>query len=206
MTNYDYDPEAAGKADDVASRIDTSAAYIGRFKAVYAIKSEKTGTEGIYFEFQSPGGGSADFSVYTRKEDGTTTFGMNQVQAMMTILQLRGLRSVPGKFEAYDSDEGKRVEKQGEVFPDLLDKDIGLVLQKERYTKNNGSEGFRMNLYGIFDPKTRLTASEIRERKVQPEKLEKILRSLKDKDTRKTGGATAEPAQPSVGAVEGGSF
>lgn len=198
--NYDYDPEAAGKADDVASRIDTSNAYIGQFKVVHAITSTK-GTEGIHFEFNSPGGGSASFDVYTRKEDGTPTFGNNQIQAMQAILGLRGLRSVPGKFEAWDNDAGKRVETEGEVFPELCGKDIGLVLQKEKYTKNNGQEAFRMNLYGVFHPVTRFTASELKEKKAQPEKLEKMLRSLKDKDSRKA--PVAEPAQPAVGGVDG---
>lgn len=201
---YGYDPEAAGKADDVASRIDTSAAYIGRFKIAHAIKSAKTGTEGIHFEFNSPGGGSASFDVYTRKEDGTPTFGQNQIQAMMAILGLRGLKSKIGRFEAWDNDEGKRVEVEGETFPDLCDKDIGLVLQKEKYTKNDGKEAFRMNLYGIFHSVSKLTASELKEGKVQGEKLEKMLRSLKDKDSRKA--VTPEPAQPQVGGVESGSF
>lgn len=201
MAEYSYDPEAAGKADDVASRIDTSAAYVGRFKVVHDILSSK-GTEGLHFEFNSPGGGSAGFDVYTRKEDGTPTFGNNQIQAMMAILGLRGLKSVPGKFEAWDSDEGKRVEQEGQTYPDLCDKDIGLVLQKERYTKNNGQEGYRMNLYGIFHPVTKFTASELKEKKAAPEKLEKMLRSLKDKDTRRAG--TVEPAQPSVGGALSG--
>jgi hypothetical protein len=201
-TSYEYDPEAGSKADDVASRIDTSAPYIGRFKTAHTIKSERTGTEGIHFEFNSPGGGSASFDVYTRKEDGTPTFGWNQVQAMMTVLGLRGLRSVLGKFEQYDFDAGKRVEVEGEIFPDLCEKDIGLVLQKELYTKGDGKEGFRMNLYGIFHPVSRLTASELKDRKTQPEKIEKMLRSLKTKDSRKA--VAPEPSQPAVGAGEGG--
>ena len=199
--NYDYDPDAAGKADDVASRIDTSAAYVGKFKVAHAIKSAKTGTEGIHFEFVSPGGGSAGFDVYTRKEDGTPTFGNNQIQAMMGILGLRGLTSRVGKLEAWDNDEGKRVETEGETFPDLCGKDIGLVLQKEKYTKNDGKESFRMNLYGIFHPESKFTASELKEKKAAPEKLEKMLRSLKDKDSRKP--SATEPAQPAMGAVTG---
>ncbi len=198
--NYDYDPDAASKADDVAGRIDTSAAYIGQFKVAHAMKS-RTGTEGIHFEFASPGGGAASFDVYTRKEDGTPTFGNNQLQAIMAILGLRGLKSVEGKFEAWDNDAGKRVETSGETFPDLCGKDIGLVLQKEKYTKNNGQEGYRMNLYGVFHSVSRLTSSEIKERKTAPEKLEKMLRSLKDKDSRKA--VVPETPQPQVGGVEG---
>lgn len=198
--NYDFDADAASKADDVASRIDASAAYIGQFKVVHAFKSIK-GTEGMHFEFMSPGGGSASFDVYTRKEDGTPVFGSNQIQAMMAILGLRGLKSVEGKFEAYDFDVGKRTERSGDIFPELAGKDIGLVLQKEKYTKNNGQEGYRMNLFGVFHPVSRLTSSEIKERKATPEKLEKMLRSLKDKDSRKA--VVADTPQPSVGGVEG---
>ena len=199
-TSYEYDESAASKADDVASRIDQSAAYIGRVKVAYAIKA-KSNTEGIHFEFESPGGGSANFDLYTRKEDGTVVFGMNLVQAMMTVLGLKGLTTTKAKYEQYDFDQGKRVEVEGEIFRDLMDKDIGLVLQKEKYTKQDGKESFRMNLYGVFHSMTRLTASEIKDRKQQPEKLEKILRSLKDKDSRVA--ATTEPAQPSVGVPSG---
>lgn len=200
-TNYAYDPEAAGKADDVASRIDTNGAYIGTFKVVHTIKSERTGTEGIHFEFNSPGGGSAMFDVYTRKEDGTATFGMNQINAMMSILGLRGLTTTEGEFEGFV--DGKRETVRGEIFPDLMNKQIGLVLQKEMYTKQDSKEGFRMNLYGIFHPESRLTASELKDKKTQPEKLEKMLRSIKTKDSRKP--ASNEPAQPAAaGVTEGG--
>jgi single-strand DNA-binding protein len=200
-TNYEFDPESGAKADDVASRIDTSAAYIGQFKLAHAMKSSK-GTEGIHFEFTSPGGGSASFDIWTKKEDGTTVWGMNQLNAMMSILGLRGLRAVEGEFEAYDADSGKRVPTKGEVFPELCNKDIGLVLQKELYTKNDGKEGYRMNLFGIFHPVSRLTASELKDRKSAPEKIEKMLRGLKTKDSRRA--VAAEPAQPAVGAGEGG--
>jgi hypothetical protein len=198
-TSYEYDEASASKADDVASRIDQSAAYIGRFKTAYAIKSKNTNTEGVHFEFESPGGGSANFDLYTKKEDGTVVFGMNLVQALMAVLNLKGLKTVRGKYEQYDFDAGKRVEVEGDVFVDLLEKDIGVVLQKEKYTKSDGKEAFRMNLYGVFHPVTRLTASEIKDRKQTPEKIEKILRSLKDKDSRRE--VAAEPSQPSVGAA-----
>lgn len=201
VTTYEFDESAASKADDVASRIDQSAAYIGRFTDAHAIKA-KSGTAGIHFEFKSPGGGLAGFDIYTRKEDGTATFGMNQLSAIMSILGLKGLTARPGKFEAWNNDTGKREETDGEVFVDLLDKDVGLVLQKEKYTGQDSKERSRMNLFGVFHPVSRLTASEIKERKQTPEKLEKMLRSLKDKDSRTA--VAAEPAQPGAGAPSGG--
>lgn len=201
--NYDYDPEAASKADNISMRIDRSDAFIGQVKEAHAIKSENTGTTGIHFEFTSQDGGMAGFDVYTHKSDGQPTFGNNQIQALMALLGLRGLKSVSGKFEAMDWDAGKRVERDGEVFPDLCNKDIGFVLQKELYNrKSDGKESYRMNLLALFHPVSRLTSSELKEGKVKPEKLEKVMKSLKDKDSRnKTGGS--EPAQPAVGGVEG---
>lgn len=197
--SYDYDENSAGKADDVANRIDKSDAYIGKFKNAHAIKSANTGTEGIHFEFEAPGGGNAGFDVYTRKADGSQIFGGNQVNAMQAVLGLRGLRSQPGKHNAFV--EGKLVEVDGEVFPDLCGKDIGLVLQKEHYTKSDGNHSFRMNLFGVFQASTKLTASELKDRKTTPEKLPKMLRGLKDKDSRVA--ATPEPSQPTVGAESG---
>jgi hypothetical protein len=194
--NYDYDENAASHSDDVANRIDKCGAYIGSFKRVNAFTSSK-GTEGIHFEFDVPGGGLTSFDCYTRKEENgqpKTLFGLNQVQAMMAILKVRGLQSKPGKIEEWV--DGKKVEGEGEVFPDLENKRIGLVLQQELYTKNNGQDGYRMNLFGVFDPESRLTASEIKDRKVQPEKLERMLRGLKVKDSRKA--KENEPVQPSI--------
>jgi hypothetical protein len=200
-TQYEFDESAASKADDVAGRVDQSGTYIGTFKMARPMKSSK-GTEGVAFEFVSPGGGSADFTLWTRKEDGSAVFGMNQLQAIMAVLNVRGLKASKGKFTAFDADSGTRLEQEGEVFSELIGKSIGVVLQKELYTKNNGAEGFRMNLYGIFHAESKLTASEIKERKTTPEKLEKMLRSLKTKDSRRA--VAPEPVQPALTAE--GSF
>lgn len=197
--SYTFDEDSAASADNVANRIDQSAAYIGRFKSVNAMKSAQKGTEGVHFEFESPGGGTAGLDLWTKKADGTTVFGINQLMAMQAVLGLRGLESRSGKYEAFV--DGKRQEVEGQVFPQLIDKDIGLVLQKELYTKQDGKEGFRMNIQGVFHPTSKMTASEIKERKTTPEKLEKILRGLKNKDSRTAH--AAEPAQPGVGADAG---
>lgn len=197
--SYDFNADDAAKADNVASRIDQSGAYIGRFKSVNTMKSANKGTQGVHFEFDSPGGGSASFDLWTKKEDGTSVFGVNQLQAMQAVLGLKGLNSVTGRYEAFV--DGKRQEVMGQVFPTLQDRDIGLVLQKELYTKGDGKEGFRMNLFGVFHPVSRLTASEIKEGKTTPEKVEKMVRGLKTKDSRVA--QVAEPSQPAVGADAG---
>lgn len=200
-TSYSYDEEAAGRADNVANRIDTSDAYIGRFKSVNAMKSERTGTKGVHFEFEAPGGAVTNFDLWTEKDDADKTklFGYSQLMAIMAIMGLKGLKSVKGKYDGFV--DGKRAEVEGEVFPELTNKDIGLVLQKELFTKQDGKESYRMNLFGIFHPTSRLTSTEIKEGKRTPEKLEKMLRGLKTKDSRTA--VAAEPSQPNVGAPSG---
>lgn len=197
-----FNEELAGKADDFANRLDTSGAYIGTFLRAEATTSQ-AGTEGIVFEFDGGSAGKTEFTLWTRKEDGSTAFGMNFVQALMLMFGLRNLRSVAGKVMRWDEDANGRVEQDGEVFPDLVGKRIGVVLQKELTTKRSGGDSYRMNLYGVFHHESKLTASEIRERKVQPAKLDKLLKSLKDKDNRK---ASAEPAQPSMAPAPSGTF
>lgn len=201
--SYDYDEEAAGHADDFANRINENGPYVGQFTRAEANVSSGKGTHGIYFEFECPGGGKTGFTLYTKKADGSIiNVGMNKVQAMMTIFGLKsGLKGVPGKVQVYNEDTGQREEGDGTVFPDLLGRDIGLVMQKELYTGTDGSERSRMNLLMAFDAKTKLSASEIKERKVKPEKLEKALKGLKTVDKRVA--KAAEPSQPAVGAPTG---
>ncbi|HEX7766303.1 MAG TPA: hypothetical protein VF443_06280 [Nitrospira sp.] len=200
--DYTYDEEAAGHADDFANRIDENGPYIGQFTRVEEIVSANTRTKGMRFEFEVPnGGGKAQFSLYTEKEDGTRIFGFNLVQAMMSLLNLRGLKAQPGKVMQFDEDQGRSVEVDGTRYPELENKDIGVILQKELYTKNDGKDGYRMNLATVFDPVSKLTASEKKERKAKPEKVERIIRSLKTKDSRKK--VAAEPGQPAVGAPAG---
>jgi hypothetical protein len=72
----------------------------------------------------------------------------------------------------------QEVTKQAQVFPDLCNKPIGLLLETEDYTKTDGSLGTRMVIAGIFQADTELTASEILDQKTKPEQLEKMVARL----------------------------
>lgn len=192
---FTYNEEQAAKADDIANRIDTSGAYVGVLTRAEATESQG-GTQGLVLELDAGSAGKCEFTLWTRKEDGSSAFGMAFVQSIMMMMGLRGLRSVAGRVSRWDNDTNQRVEVDGEVFPDLLGKRIGLVLQKELTSKKSGGDSYRMNLYGVFHHESRLTASEMKERKTMPAKLDKLLKSLKDKDSRKP--SAAEPATPSM--------
>lgn len=198
---YNYNEQSAVKADDAASRIAEQGPYVGKFVRAEAVLSARTGTHGIAFAFEAPGQGTTDFTLWTQKEDGTPIFGMNMVNAIMFLIGVKSLKSAPGKVERYDEEARARVEVDGDVFPDLCNKPIGIVLQKELYSKDSGGDGSRMNLYGLFQPETKLMMSEIKERKTTPVKLERLLKGLKVKDGRKA--VANEPAQPSLGVAAG---
>lgn len=201
--NYEFDEEAASHADDFANRINENGMYIGQFTKAEDVTSAEKGTKGVYFEFECPGGGKTNFTLYTKKASGEViNVGMNKLQAIMLILGIKsGLRAVAGKVSKYNNDTNEREEVDGLVFPDLLGKDIGIVMQKELYTGNDGKDRDRMGLLMTFHPGTKLSASEIRERKAKPEKLEKTLKTLKTIDKREK--RAAEPSQPAVGAPAG---
>ena len=197
-SKYTYDEQSALDADKAASQLTEGGGYVGQFKKVWDIVSENTGTEGLAFETTVPGVGELEFNLYTFKEDGTPVFGKSFVDAMQFLFGLKELKGESGLIMKYDADEKKRVEVEGIVYPELCGKPIGLVFERELYSTNKGGTGSRLNLKGVYQPETRLMVSEIKERKVTPIKLERLLKQVeKVKDSRK--GVAAEPSQPSLG-------
>jgi len=186
--SYEFDESSAMKAE--AGRIDTSGAYVCKIMKAEAQVSQG-GTHGVMLAVSSEGNGEAEFTLWTKKEDGTPVFGYNQLQSVMMLTGVRSLRGAKGKVSKWDNDTNERVEAEGTAFPDLVGKMVGLVLQKELYTTTSGKTAFRMNLSASFHYETRLTCSEMKERKVTPEKLERILARLKDKDSRKVSAENA---------------
>lgn len=191
--SFEYDDAAAAQGD--REPISTGP-YVGKFThAAYLSNAE--GSEGIEFTFEGPGQGTARFKLWTKSKEGKKTVGYNQLQAIQFLFNLKGLKSATGKVQAWNDTTGKFEEVDGDVFPELCEKPIGVVLQKEHTSKKSGGDSFRFNLVGQFQPETRLTASEIKEHVTKPTKIDKILKGLKDKDSRKN--APTETAQPSMG-------
>jgi hypothetical protein len=203
---YQYNEVAALEADKAASRITEGGAYVGAFKKVWAVEAD-SGAQGIGFVFESPGNGTIEFTQYTIGKDGNEIRGANFVNAMMFMLGLKSLKSETGTIEVYDKDQGRRVEIEGEVFPTMCGKPLGLMFQRELRSYTNPQTGVsknqdNLNLEAVFQPETRLLLSEIKERKTTPVKYDRMLKMCsKVKDNRKA--EAAEPSQPSVGAETG---
>ena len=174
---YQLDANAARHADTAGATIKEIGKYVGEFIQAKDVVTKKGG-RGIEFIFKSQGGQKANLAIYTTGANGDRYQGYDALMAIMTCLQLRGIKPAPGKVTRYDFEAKKEVVEDGTVFPDLH-KPIGVLLETEDYEKKDGSIGTRMVLKNVFQPGTELTASEILDKKTQPELLTKMVEGLR---------------------------
>lgn len=189
---YALDQNAARKADSTGNQINEIGKYTGKFTQAEDIVA-KTGTKGVALNFESSDGQKARVSLYTMKSDGSRIMGFDALMAVMTCLQLKGIKPSPGTVTFWDNDQKKECTREGSVFPDLCGKPIGLLLETEEYEKNDGSLANRMVLAGVFQAASELTASEILDRKTTPAQLEKLVARLHHRPFK---GAKKPPAYP----------
>jgi hypothetical protein len=206
---YGLNPDAARKGDERSGRILEIGAFEGVFKRAEHVVSQKKGTTGIEFDFETPERQTATFSLWTLNKEGKELFGYGMVQALMTCLRVRQLVPVQAMVKKYDRNSNGQIDVQAEVFRDLMGKNVGVLFETEDYLKNDGTLGLKVNCAGFYDAATRLTASEILDKKVQPLKLAQNIKTLKHKAYKRPvgGGNAGHPNAPGNGyAGESGGF
>lgn len=186
---YQLDTQAARHADTAGATIKELGKYVGEFIQAEDIKTKKGG-RGVAFVFKSTSGQKANLAIYTTSKDGEHYQGYDTLMAIMTCMQLRGIKPAPGKVTKWDYDAKKEVQEDGTLFPDLH-KPIGVLLETEDYEKQDGSTGTRMVLKNVFQASTELTASEILDKKTQPAALAKMVEGLRHRPLK-----GARPAAP----------
>jgi hypothetical protein len=196
---YNLDPNAARKADQGGNRINEIGKYIGTFTQAEDITAG-TGTKGVAFRFES-NGQTANLALYTTKSNGDQIMGYQALMAIMTCLSLRNITPKPGTVKYWDNETKAEVTRSGQVFPELCNKPIGLLLETEEYQKSNGGVGTKMVIAGIFQASTELTASEILDKKTKPEQLAKLVAHLRHRPLR-----TGKPAAAATPAHAGSGF
>ena len=193
---YNLDPKAAKEADQMGGRIDETGKYTGLFTRAENVMSTK-GTKGVEFSFKSDDGRSADFlTLWTVNNEGKELYGYKALMAIMTCLKVRSLSPVRQQVEKYDFELNAKTMVDAEVFQELMNKPIGLLLQREEYRGNNGGVKSKMVIAVPFDPATNFTASEILDKAAKPEALEKILARLRDRPLKEPANQpSSQPAQ-----------
>lgn len=197
--------DEARKADNFSSVIKETGAYVGTITRAEKLLSEKN-TEGVGFSFKADDGSTASFlDVYTAKADGEKLRGHSIVQAAMCCLKLRTADEGRIEFERWDFDARKMVPANATGYPAMMNRRIGFVLQKELQTnQNTGRDVERMNIVAVFDADTRMTATEILDKKTKAERLDGILKLLKPvRDSRKN---THAPAPSMAGGTQADPF
>lgn len=158
--NYKLEKEEAIKSSGF-ERITETGKYVGKFTRAEAIVSQY-GTKGIEFTFVDDYGNSADFlSLYTVKSSGEKIFGYRQLMALMTCLKTKEIEKDFGTVPKYDFKSGQTKQTKAEVYPALMNKPIGVILQAEEYKNHEGDIKQRMNIVSFFEASTGRTAKEI---------------------------------------------
>lgn len=182
---YKLDTNAAREADSFGSYLTETGKYVGTFTRAEKLVSKNKGTHGIGFTFEA-NKQTSRFDIWTMNAQGEHLSGFKAINALMACMSLRGLKEVPGQVERYNWDTQQKETVQAEVFPDLVGKQVGLVLQKTEYEKmrdgqKTGETGWRLELVAPFRSTDEFTASEILDRKTKPEKLASIIAILADR-------------------------
>ncbi|MBV8060810.1 MAG: hypothetical protein JO253_04710 [Alphaproteobacteria bacterium] len=181
---YKLDPNAAVKADTIGAYLNETGKYIGKFTRAEKLVSTNKGTDGIGFTFKADDGRECRFDIWTRKGNGETLTGLNQVNAIMACLKVREVTIITQPVRRWENNQEVIVD--GQVFPELQNKPIGLLLRSEEYEKMQdgqltGQTGWRMGLFAIFQADTEMMASEVLGKKTKPEQLAKVIGMLADK-------------------------
>lgn len=187
----------ARKGDTVSNILRDSGKYVGVITRAEKLLS-RNNVEGLGLSIKTDDGCTASYlDVYTvRLADGEHLRGYHLVQALLACLKLRDVEEGAIEADKWDSDARMQVRTKLQGYPALMGKRIGVFLQREiAINQNTGAETDRLNLIGVFDPQTNLTATEILGGKTEPKRIhdyEKMLERAPILDRRKgRGGANA---------------
>lgn len=197
----------ARQADSRSSVINETGKYIGKITRAEQLTSEK-GTTGLGLSFKDVNGATANYlDLYTYNAKGEALPSNQIVNALLVCLRTKEVPDGQIDVEKRDKNAGVSVKKTVPGYPTLMNKDIGLLLQKElSINDRTGDTVERMVIYGVFEAGTEFTASEILDKAVKPEKLEKMVSYLAShpvNDRRKNKSA---PAQSQGNKPSGGGF
>ena len=194
FTSIKRDADKARKADggNFITQTGSYVVWIGQAAA----KTAASGANLIEFTLKDVHTGAlCNTRLVLTKADGSDAFGMGFLHAMMTILSIDEILVTPAKVYRRDhtTEDGFRI-------PNLEKKQIGVLLQRVNDVYN-GKTKYDMQIAGLYDPKTHLTASEIINGVQTPAKLDAKLKNLADRNTDDYKAFTSGSAQAAPTAV-----
>lgn len=170
---FKFDPEAAKKAG-AGVGISENGAYEGIItSAIYTFGKDGSQSQALELSFDSNGAKANYLRINFLGKDGEPTFGMGLISALLWSAGIK--EASPVQVQGAEGLEWHNQALEG--------KPAGLVLQKTLYTKNDGADGYKMEVRHVFRCGTRKTYAEHAENS-PAEAIDKLVAILKDRDER----------------------
>lgn len=197
MSTFERDDaliEGSAGAGNVA--IEASGPYVGVFTQA-KMRVAKTGTKGIEFSFEATDGGVARYmTLWVERANGERiSFAYGLLSGLMICLGLKTITPASVVSDEWDAAVGARVPAKIEAYPDLINRQIGLLLQREEQ-EWEGKLRTNMRIAGFFNPASRQTPSEILGGTATTGQLDMQVAGLKDRIVR-----ASPPVQTTVAAA-----
>lgn len=164
----------ARKGDSVSAVIRESGKYVGIITRAEKLLS-KNKVEGLGLSFKADDGAAASYlDIYTvRQSDSEKLRGYHLVQALLACLKVRNVDEGSIEADKWDPINRTMVKTPLIGYPALMNKRIGIVLQKELQTnRQNGKDVERLNVLAFFEAATGLTAIEILDGKTEAKRIQ----------------------------------
>lgn len=175
---WDQNATELAKKAGATGGISETGAYEGVItSAVYVFGKDGSQSQGLELSIDCNGAKANYLRINYLGKDGTQTFGMGLISAILWSAQVRQAQAQ--QVQSADGPEWQ--------CPALVGKKVGLMLQKVLYTKNDGSDGYKFEVRHVFQPGTRKTYAEHADNK-PAETIDALELSMKDKDERIQGG------------------
>ena len=181
MTTYSRDDQLAVQPEsNFGGRIETSGAYLGRITLAKE-RSARTGTQGIEFTFEAEDGRMARYlTLWVARANGEKIeYPYSLLSALMVCLDLKTIESAPAMVDEWTPATGMWVPAEAQIFPALMNKPIGVLLQREE-REWEGRTYVGMKIVQFFDPRDRGTPAEILSGDRSGQSLAKMLANLRE--------------------------
>lgn len=192
---YEFNEGQARAAEKTTPLITAAGKYVGVFTCAEAISSNYGHT--VELTFKATDGREARYlKLYTYNEKGEAQRGLNMLMAIMRILGVRSPKAEKVKLERFVNGSKQMVDCT--VFPELMNKPIGVLLKEREYLKKDQSIGHAMDLFQPFSVPGEMLASEILDKATSPALLaQKVIELMADPIYRvKPKGGAMRSAQP----------
>lgn len=195
MRSYNLNEQSASAAG-MSSYINESGAYLGVMTKAEAITSKKE-TEGVEFTFVTDDGRTANYlQLWTHNKDGGELYGLKVLNAVMAVLNVRSITPTQATLKDFEGTPYRAM-----VYRELMDKPLGVVLQREEYEKTQGGIGHKLNLVMPYEASTGRTAGEMLSRR-DAKAVDSLLKTLKDKTLPNKPAASSQSQDYGFGGSE----